>query len=580
MDLEAPPVVDNNGARLSSSPALSPVIIDPPDSRVRSIHLETMDDEPLVDPGMRNIDFFDGDTSEEDDSLYGPAQKDGQPRQKRINGTSDSFPTPPVVRCNNDADGPKTIAPPRPPRSPETSARNSGSYQPLDMAVPGQPIPGLPGFQTVPVEHYTNSTRNRQSEGSRLSRLLEPSDIPTELPGVSAPPPTANSMLVDKAKTDPILDLHALTLEAIIRTNNDRSNSVPDSASTANTITEPEVAANPRRRVSILPPPIEVDRAKTASAPIVRTPYPHSISIRKSYVRQSHISTLDATPEAILVLTLRRRPSAPHTTHIRELHIPGSLDITPLAVPATPLTGAKVKTAQSEAHFATLDFDDAHLFNKLRSAYASLAGPWRLLSARTLHTISLTHSPNCISITTGSGCPHTSSRSPSYVAAHGLQDSFSADKLMAQYKHPARGKAQYMWVHWAHRLATTPALLQPPAPAPPADSPARRMFDARERLDALREQEAEKGHGECVAGLEFVQGWAIGRILGMGGLVVILAILGALLWILEGVSPRVLKAGFNAGGERVGAGCAIGLLGLAVGWTMVGMWALASWLVD
>lgn len=141
---------------------------------------------------------------------------------------------------------------------------------------------------------------------------------------------------------------------------------------------------------------------------------------------------------------------------------------------------------------------------------------------------------------------------------------------MKLYRRPGLGKAKYGWVHWAHRLASaagTGPLLQSPAPNPPADSP-----EARGQLHGERDVEQEV----CAAGLEFVEGWCVWRIVVALTVVFVLALAAALLWVFLGLS--VLPVGYRGAGSRIGEGAAFGVFVLLLGWAIVGGWVWVSWL--
>jgi hypothetical protein len=143
-----------------------------------------------------------------------------------------------------------------------------------------------------------------------------------------------------------------------------------------------------------------------------------------------------------------------------------------------------------------------------------------------------------------------------------------------------------MWVHWAHRISTTPLILHPPAPTPPADSTSKKSTRLSE--EALQFQagldaghiEKEFGEADCVAGLDFVEGWSPPRIAVAIFMAVLVAVAAALLWIFLGVSPHVVHSGVRDAGERVASGCLVGVFTLLVGLAAVAGWIGISWLVD
>ena len=80
-------------ARLSNSPASTPIFVEEPASPAKSVHLETMDDQitGLPRSGVRAVDFFD-DTSSDDDNQVITRVNAGQATTP-INGPSKHCPT-------------------------------------------------------------------------------------------------------------------------------------------------------------------------------------------------------------------------------------------------------------------------------------------------------------------------------------------------------------------------------------------------------------------------------------------------------------------------------------------------------
>ena len=95
-----------------------------------------------------------------------------------------------------------------------------------------------------------------------------------------------------------------------------------------------------------------------------------------------------------------------------------------------------------------------------------------------------------------------------------------------------------------------------------------------------RDEEADVGMGfgrsDFVTGLEFVEEWNIGRILVVLGVVLVLSLPAALLWVFFGTAW--VHVGFAGAGEKVATGLSLRLLVLLLGWTGVGGWLWVSWL--
>jgi hypothetical protein len=561
------------------------------------------------------INFFDDASTDDGESaLMGTAEATPESRHVKNRHSADSQTVP--LHLSTPLDRGMKYAPPRPPRPP-------GTLDPSDFQI-------TPEIKMVRKADWSGSPR-------RYS-------VPLDTVG--------HGRSASSTKED-ILSVHAITLEAILRSKSEPHTARTRTAEAHRAGAAAATTAKPNR-ISIALPPTPLDLA-TADAPpprikqtLARSAAPYPIGIRKSF-RQSHVSfNGDAAPpprEAILALTLRRRPGR-RSARVGEVRIPASLDVV-VEVPATPppeaATAAPSKDAgatsagarggsatgtatdapsppretkkRSERHFETLDFDDAYLFRALRGGYARLAGPLRFLSARGLRAIEVTHSgpsspaassssPCCCRGGGGGGeeaaaaCPHRLPRSPARLVASGLADPCSERDLLAGFRAGAGGgRAQYMWVHWAHRLASVPPHLAPAA-SPPAPVAVRGVVALG---DHVAEKAEEDGGGtvggktdhdappgppaapampSCVAGLEFVEGWAAGRVSLAVLLVAALAVVAALLWIFEGFSPALLDAGFRGAAERVTGGCLVGLFVMLLGLTVVGLWAFVSWLAD
>ena len=86
-------------------------------------------------------------------------------------------------------------------------------------------------------------------------------------------------------------------------------------------------------------------------------------------------------------------------------------------------------------------------------------------------------------------------------------------------------------------------------------------------------------HGACAAGLEFVEGWSLPRVLGAVAVVLVLAVAATLLWLFLGV--RFLGgAGYRGAGSRVGESMLVGLMVLLLGWSLVAAWMGVSWFIE
>ncbi|KAI9688283.1 MAG: hypothetical protein M1820_010295 [Bogoriella megaspora] len=239
-------------------------------------------------------------------------------------------------------------------------------------------------------------------------------------------------------------------------------------------------------------------------------------------------------------------------------------------------------------------------------------------------------------------------RSPRLVAYAGLSDTFSEERFLLHFCKPRLGTARYAWVHWARRLASVPApnVSQQRREEPTVSKPVIKQkqkhrarpswplpaflhdFDDRpdgdghedgevegvrglERKDSMRKSGSDGNEKNLRStlqnsgvemnvgkvdiardteifepvGLEFVPGWAVGRIIAAMLLVVLLAVAATAIWTVFGL-PRGVdlrggggEVGWMGAGNRVETGCVIGILILVVGWLGVGGWVWLSWAV-
>ena len=403
-------------------------------------------------------------------------------------------------------------------------------------------------------------------------------------------------------------------------------------------------SAPARKRVSLIPPPININSPKrTLPEDIVRTPYPflnrkdpillredsilkssptHSAHESSHYPNRNYNFNLDTT-DCVLTLSIRRANPSRAPPRISRLVIPST---------SNDFRSVRHSTVNvREKHFDGLGFDDAELFRCMRDEYAKLAGPGRFFSARVLKRMAVVAgddvcsgdggNPPCRRPSSTNGSSNNdnpyrhvpSLRSPRLVAHSGLSDTFSEHKLLLHFHSRMMGKARYAWVHWARRLASCPARTNPyepfqphrPAPVPPlpprhpdhrhppnwpltdngvgsGPDPHSGPRDSGVEVDEL-EREVEQYEP---AGLEFVPGWAVGRIVAAVVVVIFLAVVAAMLWTLLGLPRKDLETlpgygdtGFRGAGGRVETGCVLGVLVLIVGWTGIAGWVWLSWAI-
>lgn len=227
--------------------------------------------------------------------------------------------------------------------------------------------------------------------------------------------------------------------------------------------------------------------------------------------------------------------------------------------------------------FQGLKFDDAMLFKQMREKYfrtllssSALGRFWRLwFSARNLKRVRMIQDgekPNWRRMEEDEGVPE--------------------QELLARFKDPKQAVGAYSWVHWAQRISDGEV-------GDYGYRLSRDMADARVRLglahsrnvsgstlDARREHEQMKSMASS-RGLEFVEGWSLGRI-AMAALLVLLAAAGiCLLWIFLGPADDWRGTIWlqQAQRSRIGFGCVLGFLGVILGCVWIAAWMWLSWWV-
>ncbi|KXT18779.1 hypothetical protein AC579_8249 [Pseudocercospora musae] len=312
----------------------------------------------------------------------------------------------------------------------------------------------------------------------------------------------------------------------------------------------PRLSINSKKKVSVIrPPPLaSADKGDFPENP-QRTPYPFykSPSMPKD-------SPLPKDTESVLILSIRRgyRNGSTRTT---------TLTIPPEQSKASESTYS-VPGAQEKA--SSIAFDDQNFFVELRAVYASLAGPFRFLSARKVTRIALKGPATKAADAQYGWIPSSPGLRP--ASWRGGSAGLSVEKAYKYYQRPALGKGRVPYVKWARELAAAGNVDKSPQ-------------DIEKQDLARLETDSEPSEG-----LEFVVGWSISRILLAVLMVVLLAIAATLLWIFLGRNtpaswPAPAHAGFKDAGDRVGTGVVIGVLVLLIGMTGISGWLGVSWLV-
>jgi hypothetical protein len=586
---EYSPLSKDRSVRLSDSPAGTPRIVHPTISPIQSIHLDMMEDNIGIppDPSPRPANFMDDASDEEHSDLEATSIPDPEQGQRH---------SPPLHKAENSYLGGVTaseyvshfqesipttqiMAPSVLPDSylklTSTPLPENPRFPYLQQQPGPRPDSWYEGEITTPVATEAQSV-NFKTPGS--GRIVHHSSPRTSMALVGEETESSAAVVAAvEATNEAIKDIHTQTMQALLRNEDHLQSAVSTRTGRISFIPDSDrIIPHPatKKRVSMAPPPLDMSHKGSLPDEIVRTPYPYFF--RKAMLKPSPLHTSPSSDrESLLALSVRRHEiTRTSLKRVSKIIIPAKLEVAMVKNPNT-----------NEKHFEALDYDDAHLFRELRKTYQSLAGPFRLFSARTLQRIEVSHSVTCGNsfITdyglsrNGALCTHDSPRSPRFLASKGLTDSFSAMEIMNHYQKPNLGKARYAWVHWAHRITSIAPHLRSPAPIPTADSSATRLADsqATERLGEYIEDD-----DKCTAGLDFVEGWSLWRILMAISAVMLFAIVAAICWIFLGSNLTVTKTGYRDSGERVAGGMVIGVFVLLIGWTGVGGWIGVSWLID
>ena len=554
-----------------------------------------------ADLGMRTADFFDASSSDGEEDIAGILDRDasgveanlidrGRHSQvKRRASRPQPVPNEPLVtRCQSkgrsfqpEGDGYQRLSPVK--AVPEAISRYIDTPS-TPTSFNGSVTELLPGEHGSSPPEYPRPAR--LSTFARPHSTIEPRSEPAYRSSSVMPPPVAN-------KVDQILSAHAIaheiTLQSLMRDENtldrtietfgpmgDRASVVPASLRFANDPRSPGTIRkfsapedeNPTsgtsKKVHVLPPPIDTSQPRRSlPQSLVRTPYPDGARRKDlSHITEGAPDPTTPSPHVESVLTLSIRPSKKNSRR----------RVTTIVIPATNGFSAvrSAGSTEKEKHFHGIEFDDKEFFQQLQKAYASLSGPWRFLSARSLKRIVVSGAASRAA-DSNYGWLH-SPRSPRELAFKGLQDTFGEDKIIAHYYRPAMGKSRYAFVHWAHRLAA----------AETRHSPSGRVDADGDLVHKIEQPE----------GLEFVLSWSILRLSLTLTLVLMASVAAVLLWILLGPSrtfmnpdsfnpadTMIRSGGFRGAGDRVGAGVVMGICVLLIGLSSMAGWMGVSWLV-
>lgn len=345
-------------------------------------------------------------------------------------------------------------------------------------------------------------------------------------------------------------------------------------ATDLNTLTKSNTNANTKRRASSLIPP----------SPAFTRYIPMPSKLRPNFTTPlSPNLPSPSLPTSPLALSVRRKYAL---YGLQTIHLRINPAVAGTTAPAPALNSHPIvnnrRLSKHDIHFATLDFDDAALFRAIREQYfGALLGRnlgarfWRRwLSARELKRIRVVGA-ECCTLTEG--------------GVAGLEE-----RLYGRFCSPKKGKGRYAWIHFLQRIAgmapgygvhgygfgggngggngggsgrTSPNVGQPNTPSTlgPVNTP----LHHRGYHDGMDER--GKGDDGVPVGLEFVEGWSVGRIAFAVGLVLAAVMAAVLLWVFLG------PGGAGRVG-RVGTAFVIGIVVLIGGLFVILSWLGLSWI--
>ncbi|GAB7355411.1 hypothetical protein MBLNU459_g5928t1 [Dothideomycetes sp. NU459] len=386
----------DNMIHMSESPRQRPRITHNVQSPIHSVHPEMMMESlsSQLDLGHRTADFFD-DTDED------------SPIDTRVEASEIGLATDGAQHSTLEEKKPENRLRATPGQSQSSRQNHSSPPQPLghhDQTTSAtQHVVELHGSDSVAssyvgsVEELTIPYPSRRSNNnhtfSSVSQKHRGRVPETSIPDDESP------MLVKQRNASQMLDALDLTLQALLQddqTCNDglrrQSHTFPHRGSrhiSSNIrASRRRPASAPAKKVSMIPPPIELGTAKSLAHNVhITTPYPFEPIRRKTFepctpLSPDTLASTRGTAESILTLNIshQNQHSRPR---IATIVIPTSSDFHTFKLASTP---------EKDSHFATLDFDDAAFFAALKASYNSLVGPWRWFSARTLTKIEVTGS--------------------------------------------------------------------------------------------------------------------------------------------------------------------------------------------
>ena len=277
------------------------------------------------------------------------------------------------------------------------------------------------------------------------------------------------------------------------------------------------------KRVSYEIPPIDLTKPKNFSRQkITTTPYPRI----KQLTPGISGSTSTQNGHGLVLCLYGHNQSFPRYTRVM--------------IPVLESQSDKSGTKEKVQVLYGLEFDDEQLFLLMQKAYRNLRGPIRrLLSMQRLKSLNLiSWSPFSTGIY----------KDRNKLSLHSsTTSSLPESQIWEQFQTPKLGRGRYEWVEWMHKTS-----------------------------QELRENSLDEPDE---IGVEFVEGWSVWRIVIMSAVVWLLSLAAGTLWIILGVD-REGRRGWHSAGARVNTGVLFSGVILMMGWSLIGAWALLSWLTS
>ena len=184
-------------------------------------------------------------------------------------------------------------------------------------------------------------------------------------------------------------------------------------------------------------------------------------------------------------------------------------------------------------------FDDEQLFQLLRKEYRKLRHPLqRLISLRTLQSLDLLY--------TSPGSLNGAAETRSIGLTQFKSPHLTPATMMNRFRKPARARGAYIWTDWLHDLSLELS-------GSSVDGPAR-------------------------VTVEFKEGWSVTKLLLLVAVKWLVSAGAGIVWVIIGIDAA-RQQGLKRAGARVQTGILLSGVLLLLGWSLLGAWAVLSWLI-